>query len=177
MKTFRTLPIIALTALAACVPQREKAPAPPPPAPAPPPPAPAPPPPSVTNWADIPLTPGNWYYNDEGQVSSALFGPPASEAAFIVRCDKAQGRITLLREGATSGQTMTIRTSFTARNLPVSVQAEPLSYIWVALDAGDPLLDSIAFSRGRFTVEVPGTPMLVIPAWPEPARVVEDCRK
>ena len=177
MKTFRTLPIIAVSALAACVPQREEAPVPPPPVPAPPPPAPAPPPPPAADWADIPLTPGNWYYKDEGQVSSALFGPPASEAAFIVRCDKAGGRISLLREGTTSGQTMTIRTSFTARNLPVSVQTEPLSYILAPLDAGDPLLDSIAFSRGRFTVEVPGTAMLVIPAWPEPARVVEDCRR
>jgi hypothetical protein len=34
----------------------------------------------------------------------------------------------------------------------------------------------MVFSRGRFTVEVPGAPMLVIPAWPEPARVIEDCR-
>jgi len=38
------------------------------------------------------------------------------------------------------------------------------------------LLDAIAFSRGRFSVEAAGTARLVIPAWPEAARVVEACR-
>ena len=46
----------------------------------------------------------------------------------------------------------------------------------LALTAGDPFLDKMAFSRGRFVVAVSGTPRLAIPAWPEFARVVEDCR-
>jgi hypothetical protein len=44
------------------------------------------------------------------------------------------------------------------------------------LAATDPLLDAIAFSRGRFAVEAPGLPTLILPTWPEPARVVEECR-
>jgi hypothetical protein len=40
----------------------------------------------------------------------------------------------------------------------------------------DALLDSIAFSRGRFAVSASGTPALVLPAGPEIGRVVEDCR-
>jgi hypothetical protein len=71
---------------------------------------------------------------------------------------------------------MTVRTTSVARNLPLSVQTEPLAYVSGMVSANDPLLDAIAFSRGRFTVEVPGLPMLVLPAWPEPARVIEDCR-
>jgi hypothetical protein len=71
---------------------------------------------------------------------------------------------------------MTVRTSYGARNFPLSVQAEPMAYVYTSLPASDRILDQIAFSRGRFTVEVPGQPMLVLPAWPEPARVVEDCR-
>jgi hypothetical protein len=43
------------------------------------------------------------------------------------------------------------------------------------LPAGDPFLDEIVFSRGRFVVETAGA-MMVIPAWPEPAKAVEDCR-
>jgi hypothetical protein len=43
--------------------------------------------------------------------------------------------------------------------------------------AGDAALDWIAFSRGRFVVAATGMPLLVLPAWPEPARVIEDCRK
>jgi hypothetical protein len=45
------------------------------------------------------------------------------------------------------------------------------------LGAQDRLLDAIAFSRGRFSVEIAGTPRLILPSWPEPARAIEDCRK
>jgi hypothetical protein len=93
-----------------------------------------------------------------------------------VRCERARSQVSLWREGTTSGNTMTVRTSAGARNLPLSISAQPLAGVWAALPTGDRLLDEIAFSRGRFTIEVPGTQMLVIPSWPEPARVVEDCR-
>jgi hypothetical protein len=45
----------------------------------------------------------------------------------------------------------------------------------LALPATDPLLDQIAFTRGRFMLAA-GTLELILPAWPEIARVVEDCR-
>lgn len=50
------------------------------------------------------------------------------------------------------------------------------SWLVVSLPAGDPLLDAIAFSRGRFALEAAGLPTLYLPAWPELSRVVEDCR-
>ena len=56
------------------------------------------------------------------------------------------------------------------------IQREPLAYATATLSAGDPILDAMVFSRGRFTVEAPGLPMLVLPTWPAPARVIEDCR-
>jgi hypothetical protein len=105
-----------------------------------------------------------------------LYGPPSSEASFVVRCDRARRQITLSREGVTSGTSMTVRTTSGARSLPLSVQAEPLPYASGMLPASDRFLDDIVFSRGRFTVEVAGSPMLVLPTWPEPARVIEDCR-
>jgi len=46
----------------------------------------------------------------------------------------------------------------------------------VALSARDPLFDAIAFSRGRFVVTGTGVSPLIIPAWPEAARSIEDCR-
>jgi hypothetical protein len=170
--------IAGVAAATACMPRRE----PPPPAPqpqatprAPVQPAPAPPPPRA-GWRDLPLTPGGWTYRSEGQSSLASFGPAGAAASFTVRCDRASRQVRLTREGAANGNLMTVRTSSTARSLPVSVQAEPFPSASVGLAATDRLLDEIAFSRGRFTVELPGTPMLIIPAWPEPARVVEDCR-
>jgi hypothetical protein len=45
-----------------------------------------------------------------------------------------------------------------------------------ALSPRDTLLDWMAFSRGRFMVQSSGAPTLYVPAWPELARVVEDCR-
>jgi hypothetical protein len=40
----------------------------------------------------------------------------------------------------------------------------------------DSLLDAIAFSRGRFIVDGGGGLRLVLPASPEAARSIEDCR-
>lgn len=180
MKPLRLALLLSIAITVGCVPQRETpAPAPQPqqrpvtPAPRP---APPPPPPAAADWRDLPLTPGSWFYRDEGTASAAVFGPPNSEASFIVRCDRAARQVTLSREGATNGGNMTIRTSAGARNLLVSARTDPLPYVSGNLPANDRFLDSIAFSRGRFTVEVPGTPMLVLPAWAEPSRVVEDCR-
>ena len=169
----------AALAVAACVPKPAAPPAPAP-QPAPPPATPAPPPPppaAPQNWADLPLTEGQWFYRNEAATSAALFGVPASEAQFSLRCNKASGAITIEREGAATAGALTIRTSFTARTLTAAVVREPMPRTTVTLNAGDPLLDSMAFSRGRFTVEAPGLSTLVIPAWPEPARVVEDCRR
>ena len=50
------------------------------------------------------------------------------------------------------------------------------SGVTVTLSARLPVLDAIAYSRGRFVIEVPGQPPSYLPAWPEVARVVEDCR-
>lgn len=130
-------------------------------------PQPVPPPPRV-DWRDMPLTPGSWLYTGGDQASQAAF----SQAAFIVRCDRMRRQVSLGRQGAAAGA-MTVRSSSDARNLPTTVQAQ---YASAMLPASDRLLDSLAFSRGRFTVEAPGTAMLVIPSWPELARVVEDCR-
>jgi hypothetical protein len=46
----------------------------------------------------------------------------------------------------------------------------------IALTASDPLLDAIASSRGRIGFGVGVQPPLVVPPWPEPSRVIEDCR-
>ena len=66
-------------------------------------------------------------------------------------------------------------TSSATRNLPASFDPAT-ARITAQLCGVDPLLDAIAFSRGRIGVGVGGTPALVLPAWPEIARVVEDCR-
>lgn len=88
----------------------------------------------------------------------------------MVRCDLAQRTISLTLPGASApGATLAITTTDGARTYP-------------ATDAGavtratDPFLDRIAFSRGRFRVQLTGRAALILPAWPEFARTVEDCR-
>lgn len=157
---------MALT-LAACAPQR---PAPAPAAPPPPAPAsPAAPPPLA--WDDAPLSAGDWTFSDQGGVASAAFGTP--EAAFFqLRCEPNR-QVSLIRPRALAGAALTIRTSYGERALPAAAQPAGLA---ATLAASDPLLDEIVFSRGRFAVESEGLPRLILPAWPEPARVIEDCR-
>lgn len=172
----RILLLGGLVLAASCAPKAERSPPQQPPQqPVRPPPA-IPVPARVEDWRDLPLTPGAWIYRNEAGGSQALFGTANSEAYFILRCDRTRRQVTLSRQGAASGNMMTVRTTSGARNLPMAVQAEPLQPVFAATAASDRFLDDIAFSRGRFTIQVPGTPMLVVPAWPEPARVIEDCR-
>lgn len=157
--------------LAGCIPRPAPPPPPPPPpsreAPAPSPPAPLPAPPGA-DWRDAPISPGDWHYDGDGR-SLAWFGP-AGAPSFAARCDG--GAVALTLAGATRGP-LRVTTSFGARTLPAEVQGTNLV---ATLAPRDPLLDRMAFSRGRFMVEAPGASPLYVPAWPEFARVVEDCR-
>lgn len=152
---------------AACASKPAPAPAPPPvrpqtarPLPPPPPPAPAP------GWEDAPLSPGGWTYAADAAGSRAAFGTTPASPAFVLRCDAAARRVALERRGAAG---IAVRTTSSVRALPAAGGAASLA-------AGDPLLDAMAFSRGRFMVEAAGAAPLILPAWPELARVVEDCR-
>ena len=169
---------VAVAALASCVPkpQPEKAPDA---APRPAPqvvqrPVPAPPPPA--NWADAPLTPGEWSYRG-GAAPEAHFGPPGADPLFVVRCDPARRSVTLVRPGSGAAQpAIQVTTSTNSVQVPAVQQPAAPAGVAASLSASNPLLDAMVFSRGRFMVAVPGLPRLIVPAWPEPARVIEDCR-
>jgi hypothetical protein len=81
-------------------------------------------------------------------------------------------QVELVRAGA-AGTALTIRTTGAERRLAATATGDGLS---ARLAASDALLDEIVFSRGRFAVEAEGAPLLILPAWPETARVIEDCR-
>ncbi|WP_242096071.1 hypothetical protein [Sphingomonas sp. CROZ-RG-20F-R02-07] len=168
------IPLAALTALAAC-----GAPAPrPAPEPVRRPPvvtaAPAPVP-LAADWRDWPVTPGTWSYTRDDRGSLALFGTPGADALLTLRCDLPARQIFLSRAGG-SPAALTIRTSSVTRALPTRPTGGTPPYVAVALAPRDPLLDAMGFSRGRFAIEQPGAPTLVVPAWAEIERVTEDCR-
>ncbi|MGE4322288.1 MAG: hypothetical protein AB7E60_04590 [Sphingobium sp.] len=131
--------------------------------------------PAAGEWHNRPATPGNWAYRAEAGGTSALFGTPESEPRLIVRCDRATRRISLIRAGAGQG-VMVVRTSYGAQNWPATVTAAPMPQTVAVRAASDGGLDQIAYSRGRFAVEVQGLEPVILPAWAEVARVIEDCR-
>jgi len=166
--------------LASCV--RPAAPEPAPaPAPAPPPapvPEPAPAPPPVA-WTDRAATPGDWTYRSDTGGSVALFGQPNAGAQFAIRCERAQRRIQIARPGVLdAGRTarMTLTATSGSRAYNLSNVAGEVPMVGASLAATDPFLDQIAYTRGRFLVQTDGAADMVLPAWAEVSRVVEDCR-
>ena len=167
------LVLTSLLLLASCAPRRPAPPAPPPPAPA----LPAAPP--QQDWRDVPLTPGTWSWSGgAGRASVARFGLAGQAAVFAMRCDVVTRAVVMSRGGAvTDATTMTIRASTPpAFVLAAAAGVGDPPAIVAQASARDPRLDRIAFSRGRFTIDVPEQPQLVLPPWPEIARVIEDCR-
>lgn len=166
---------LALTlAVAGCAPKAVPPPVAAPPAPTRPPPAPAP---VVRNWMDAPQSPGDWTYRPGSGGGTATFGEGASEPRFSMRCDRTARTVILSRTASPSGASqMTVRTESQTRTLVVenTVSGNPAAEARLA--ATDRLLDAMALSKGRFAVEVPGTPPLYLPSWAEVTRVIEDCR-
>ncbi len=109
-----------------------------------------------------PLSPGQWSYNANMTGSEARFG-----AIFSINCERTTRRVTLRRTGpvASPASAMTIGTDLGVRTIAASG----------VVAGNDPVLDAIAFSRGRFIVSG-GSSRLVLPASPEAARSIEDCR-
>jgi hypothetical protein len=109
----------------------------------------------------------------EGARSVARFDGDA----LILSCNREAGSITLLRPGVATGTVpVTITTATLNRTLTATAEAGPPPVIALTLPARDGLLDAMAFSRGRFAVEVAGLPTLYVPSWTEVSRVIEDCR-
>jgi hypothetical protein len=166
-KLLALAPLTALTLVAACVPAGK----PPAPAPRPAPTTPAAPPPPASpppaDWRDAPRTPGDWRITSPGIASFA-------DGIFGIRCNRGSSTVSLFRSGTAAGPvSLAITTSDTTRTLT----ANPVNGgVQVDLPARDRLLDSIAFSRGRFAVQAQGMQPLYVPSWTEISRVIEDCR-
>ena len=163
--------------LSACAAPRKPEPAA---LPAPPPPRPvatAMPAPPPADWRDAPLTSGTWNYEPGTAGSVARFGPESGAALASLRCDRAAGQIVLHRAGSAPGPLpLTITTSTATRAFTATPDAGTTPQLMLAFAPRDPVLDGMAFSRGRFVIEVAGLPTLYLPAWPEIGRVIEDCR-
>lgn len=179
MRRLKTLPNLATLLMLTCCSSPPPSLAPPPPLVTAPPPSPTPT--SAMDWQDAPLTSGMWTYQRLDTGSRAVFevagvqstaGPP-----FVLICGRATRQIGLSARFAIAGS-MIIRTSFGEVTVPTTQIGGPENHRVIGtLAATDPILDQMAYSRGRFLIAVEGGETLILPAWPEIARVVEDCRR
>ncbi len=185
---FSTLPVALGAAmglgvlLAGCVSQRASPPQPmvaPPVAPI----RAAPPPPTQrepVDWRDRPLTPGNWAYRPVASRSVAEFIDATGGRLVTMACATGQITVSIARRADTlplvpSGPlpVALVTTAGSHRFMATAMSDSSLAF---SLRGRDPTLDDLAFSRGRFAIEASGQPTLILPAWEEVGRVIEDCR-
>lgn len=173
----RHLTLVAILMLGACV----APPSPPAPRTASAPPAilaaPAPTPRLTGDWNDWPFSPGNWNYSRDSGGSVGQFGLSGGNPIISLRCNSQARRVILSRAASAPGQNITVRTSSTTKTLSAKLIGASANYISADIATADPILDAMAFSRGRVLVEVDGQQPVVLPAWAEITRVVEDCRR
>ena len=118
---------------------------------------------------------GSWTYVPVVGGSEATFANAAAQPQLIIRCARPTRQVTLSKPATGAAPFISVWTTAQTRNLPSSYNPAT-GRLSATLAAFDPLLDAIAFSRGRVEFGVSGQPALVLPSWAEAARVVEDCR-
>jgi hypothetical protein len=122
-------------------------------------------PPAPADWRTRPMTAGSWTWRTSADVSEAAFSDSRG-IQFVLRCTRATRRVSFSRPGAPVSTPIRIATTSSERQLGIGN----------AVAANDPLLDAIAFTRGRLWVAAGATMPLVLRSAAEPARAVEDCR-
>jgi hypothetical protein len=135
-------------------------------------------PPSVQAAPDLSIaTPmaGSWTYAPASDGSEATFATAAGAVQLSVHCTRAMRRVTIAKPATAPASAIDVWTSGATRSLPVAYNPGT-ARLTADLSAYDSLLDALANSRGRIGLTVATQPSLVVPAWPELARVVEDCR-
>jgi hypothetical protein len=118
---------------------------------------------------------GSWVYSQTAGGSEASFLNASALPQLTIRCTRATRRIAIAKPASVAAPFLTVWTSAQTRALPASFNPAT-QRLSADVAAYDPFLDAIAFSRGRFGVSVSGSTPLVVPAWAEVARVIEDCR-
>ena len=131
---------------------------------------------SATDFSYSPVTPGSWTYRTATGGSEAAFVDGTGATRMVVVCGKVTRLVTLSRISAAPASALSFWTSSARRDLTARFD-QPSGRVIAQVSGMDPLLDALAFSRGRFAVMMPGSPALVLPADPEIAHVVEDCRE
>lgn len=118
---------------------------------------------------------GSWSYRSVPGGSFAAFVDVGATQRLIIRCNRVSRTISVIRTGVpAAAPTLAIWTTSSARSVPS--RFDVTRTLTADLRATDPLLDAIAFSRGRFATAAGGAPLMAVGVSPETVRVIEDCR-
>jgi hypothetical protein len=118
---------------------------------------------------------GSWSYQSVQGGSFAAFTDSSATQRLILRCNRASRTVSVIRTGVpAAAPSLTIWTTSDARSVPS--RFDVTRTLTADLRATDPLLDAVAFSRGRFATAAAGAPLLTVGVSPETVRVIEDCR-
>lgn len=136
--------------------------------------------PPARDFSIAPAAPGSWTYQALPGATEARFLDTGGTARLMIRCTKGTRRVNVSHTSAVPAASMAVWTSSASRNVPLRFEANAMR-VTADFNALDPLLDAIAFSRGRVAITVAGgsplvVPALVVPSGPEAARTIEDCR-
>ena len=129
----------------------------------------------TADYSQHPALAGRWTYQARAGGSDARFLDASNFGRATLSCDKGTRRVTISRTSAVAASSLSIWTTDSSRAIP-SAFDQAGQRVYSTLAAQDALLDGIAFSRGRFVIGMAGGQPPILPAWPEAARVIEDCR-
>jgi hypothetical protein len=130
--------------------------------------------PAAVDLDSVQATVGNWSYRPITGGSEADFADSGGHVRLTVRCNRASRVVSIIRTGMTAATSaLAVTTTYGVRNLAASFAAGNLT---AAVAANDPLLDDIAFTRGKWAIANSGVGALIVPSWAEAPRVFEDCR-
>jgi hypothetical protein len=118
---------------------------------------------------------GTWTYAPTTDGSEAKFVNASAIPQLFVHCTRATRRVSIAKPAGGAAPFVNVWTSAQTRSVAASFNPAT-GRLTIDVAATDPLLDAIATSRGRIGFSVAAQPPLVVPAWAEPARVIEDCR-
>lgn len=127
------------------------------------------------DFSDGPVSPGSWSYVATQLGSEAAFMDGTGTRRVVVSCLRSTRQVSISRASGAPAASVSIWTTSTSRALPSRFE-QAVQRVTATTTAFDPVLDAIAFSRGRFALSLPGSPPLVLPTGPEVDHVVEDCR-
>ncbi|MFL6751744.1 MAG: hypothetical protein ACJ8FL_00720 [Sphingomicrobium sp.] len=130
-------------------------------------------PPAVDPAYAAPLL-GSWSYAPIAGGSEITFRDTSARPQLTIRCARAERRLTIAKPASAAAPVLVVWTSSQTRSLPATFDPAT-AQLSATLAAYDPVLDALVFSRGRVAFSVAGS-QLVLPAWGEISRVVEDCR-